>query len=187
MNLDDLLQNLSETLAGTSNEIIEMTYNEVCSDEVDYDQQDVFTRNGQNIERDEVVKELLEVLSGCEGKFISHVYNDLSTTQVMYTEDSDFYVFEDTVNRAFLDARITGFSYVPGHFRKYFTSPFQQHIEQIGLPFTVVKQLPNAEDPDGGDGEEMYLIKFEDGQEIEAWGHEVCKLRYDECVGVVIP
>ncbi len=90
--------------------------------------------------------------------------------------------FRDSPALAKRDAQITDLHYEPGEFRQYFTTPFEQYAAHIGKPFEVVKQLPDAEPAEeGGEGEDMYLIRFEDGTEIEAWGHEVCVLDYEHC------
>lgn len=91
--------------------------------------------------------------------------------------------FQDTPEMAKRDAAITSLHYHEGQFRQFFTSPFKQYAEHIGKPFTVVKQIREMKcAPENEDGEDdMYLIRFEDGTEIEAFGHEVCVLQYDKC------
>lgn len=82
------------------------------------------------------------------------------------------------------DKAITVLNYHEGNFRQYFTSPFEQYASHVGKPFIVVEQTqfskPETEDSDPL--EDMYLIRFEDGTEIEAFGHEVCVLEYDKCL-----
>jgi len=88
---------------------------------------------------------------------------------------------KDSPEQAKADAALTVFDYYPGVFRKYFTSPFEQYADRVGQPFTVLRSLQD----EGMDGDEwvedMYTIRFEDGEEIEAWGHEVCELRSEAC------
>ncbi len=87
---------------------------------------------------------------------------------------------DDTPELAISDCGLVDFNYEKGQFRRYFTTPFTQHSNHIGKEFIVVKRLPDAEPVDEGvEGEDMWLIRFEGGIEIEAWGHEVCLL-YEE-------
>lgn len=82
------------------------------------------------------------------------------------------------------DRAITVLYYREGQFRQFFTSPFQQYAEHVGKPFTVVREIrPLTLATDETEGEDdMYLIRFEDGTEIEAFGHEVCVLDYEQCL-----
>jgi len=82
------------------------------------------------------------------------------------------------------DSRITALNYHEGKFRKFFTSPFQQHAAHVGKSFQMVKEIrPIKLETDESEAEDdMYLIRFEDGTEIEAFGHEVCVLDYEKCV-----
>ncbi len=91
--------------------------------------------------------------------------------------------WRDSPEYARSDRTIHRFDYKPGVFRSFFTTPFEQYKEHLGEHFTVVKQLPDSEAEEGGQGEDMYLIRFDDGTEIEAWGHEVCVLNYRKCLG----
>jgi hypothetical protein len=62
---------------------------------------------------------------------------------------------------------------------QFFTTPFNQYRNRIGQRFTVLGHNREAEDDivrDGGDYEDLYRIRFDDGAEIDAWGHEVCVL-----------
>ena len=90
--------------------------------------------------------------------------------------------FIDSPEQAKQDSHFLHLTYEQGVFRQYFTTPFQQYKSRIGTSFEVVKQLPNAEAPNGETGEDMYLIRFEDGEEIHAYGHEVCVLNYNQCI-----
>jgi hypothetical protein len=90
---------------------------------------------------------------------------------------------QDSPEQAQADARLTELAYDDGKFRSFFTTPFSQYKEHIGKHFVVVKQTRelklSTEDEDGED--DMYLIRFDDGVEIEAWGHEVCVLDCSRC------
>jgi hypothetical protein len=91
--------------------------------------------------------------------------------------------FVDTPDKAKQDAALTSLDYKHGEFRKYFTSPYDQYKEHIGKAFTVIRQtqsLKLATDEEEGK-DDMYLIKLETGEEIEAFGHEVCVLNYSKC------
>ena len=92
--------------------------------------------------------------------------------------------FVDSPEKAKADSALTVLSYQEDQFRQFFTSPFDQYKDRIGQSFTVFGHDEKAEKEvvaDGGNFEEMYLIRFEDNTEITAWGHEVCLLNYDEC------
>lgn len=89
---------------------------------------------------------------------------------------------QDTVEKAIEDRKIYSFDYKVGEFRQFFTTPFEQYSEHVGKPFQVVRRLPDAESVDDVPGEDMYLIRFEDGTEIESWGHECCELIYENCL-----
>jgi hypothetical protein len=97
-----------------------------------------------------------------------------------FTEGDYLDVFVDTPEQAEKDRSITNLDYEPGVFRRYFTSPFDQYKERIGQAFTV---LGRDEEAEAGleNHEDMYRIRFEDGTEITAWGHEVCVLNYENC------
>ncbi len=91
---------------------------------------------------------------------------------------------EDTPEQAQDDCALSNFDYEPDTFRKFFTTPFDQYKEHVGKAFTVLGHDTEAEQQvvdDGGEFEEMYRIRLEDGTEITAWGHEVCVLKYDKC------
>lgn len=66
-------------------------------------------------------------------------------------------------------------------FRTYFTSPFDLYKDRIGQQFKVLGHDEKAES-ELETFEEMYLIEFNDGSKITAWGHEVCKLNYEKYV-----
>ena len=91
---------------------------------------------------------------------------------------------KDSPELAIRDKAITNLHYHEGQFRQFFTSPFEQYAEHIGKPFTVVKETrPGKPETDESEAEDdMYLIRFEDGTEIEAFGHEVCVLDYEKCL-----
>lgn len=95
--------------------------------------------------------------------------------------------FVDSSEKAMRDRVITNLDYHEGQFRQFFTSPFEQYAEYIGEPFTVIRQIRElqlpTEDMDGED--DMYLIRFADGTEIEAFGHEVCILNYERCLPLI--
>lgn len=73
------------------------------------------------------------------------------------------------------ESKKTCWHYQPGVFRERFVSPWEQYRERVGQKFTVIKQthklVIDSEDQEGE--EDVYLIRFEDGVEIEAWGSEV--------------
>jgi hypothetical protein len=83
---------------------------------------------------------------------------------------------QQAVEQCRAESQKTCWHYVPGVFRERFVSPFEQYADRVGQRFTVVRQTqalkPAADEEDGA--EDMYLIRFEDGTEIEAFGHEVC-------------
>jgi len=92
--------------------------------------------------------------------------------------------FVDSPEKARQDAALTNLWYHEDQFREFFTSPFDQYKDRIGQRFTVLGHDTEAEQDvvdGGGNFEEMYKIRFEDGTEITAWGHEVCLLDYDKC------
>jgi hypothetical protein len=91
--------------------------------------------------------------------------------------------FIDTSEQAKRDASLTVLDYDDARFRKFFTTPFEQYKEHVGKAFVVVKQtrpLKLATETEDGE-DDMYLIKLETGEEIEAFGHEVCFLNYENC------
>lgn len=57
--------------------------------------------------------------------------------------------------------------HIPNTVRKQFITPFEQYKDKNRQSFEIVKQLPDSE------GESMFRIKFQDGTEIDAWGHEI--------------
>lgn len=81
----------------------------------------------------------------------------------------------DSPEQALSDASITQLEYNPDIFRTYFTSPFDQYKHRIGQAFVVLGHDTESE-KDLEQFENMYRIRFEDGEEITAWGHEVCEL-----------
>lgn len=91
---------------------------------------------------------------------------------------------QDSKELAIRDAQIRNFEYTPGVFRQYFTSPFNQYEDYVGKPFKVLRIIrpltPSTENSDGED--DMYSIEFTDcGTKIDAYGHEVCQLKYESC------
>lgn len=90
---------------------------------------------------------------------------------------------EDTPEMAVRDREITDLDYEDGVYRRYFTTPYDENRERVGQPFIVLKQIQKlkmATDEEDGE-DDMYLIQFEDGKEVQAFGHEVCKLIYEKC------
>lgn len=66
--------------------------------------------------------------------------------------------------------------YTVGNFRKTFRTPFLEYAHRIGHNFTVIRELTDKEKDLEDNSDLMYLIRFEDGSEIVAWGEEVCEL-----------
>lgn len=99
--------------------------------------------------------------------------------------------FIDSPKQAYRDAEITNFDYQQGVFRKYFTTPFKQYKKYIGEPFEVMQPTQlnatrHCNDADVHDDEDVfYIIRFNDGMQITAFGHEICRLNYDECTPIV--
>jgi hypothetical protein len=87
---------------------------------------------------------------------------------------------KDTVEQAQEDRSLNSFDYFPDVFRTYYTTPYQQYKDKVGMKFEVLGHDVEAEN-DLEDFEEMYRIRLEDGSEITAWGHEVCVLDYKDC------
>lgn len=56
--------------------------------------------------------------------------------------------------------------------RSTFASPYEQYAERRGEPFTLLGEIP-AEGHHDEECSPMYLIRFDDGTEIEAWPEEV--------------
>lgn len=89
----------------------------------------------------------------------------------------------DTVEDAHADRKVSVYDYEPDSFRRFFTTPFDEFAERIGEPFTVIGHETEDERSMANDGafEDLYRIRFADGQEISAYGHEVCVLNRDKC------
>ena len=89
----------------------------------------------------------------------------------------------DTPEQARIDCRLQSYDYTPEVFRKYFTSPYQQHGQHVGRPFTVVTREPHAEGLDEGTTALLCtsFVSRGDALEITAWGHEVCQLMGAHC------
>ena len=70
---------------------------------------------------------------------------------------------------------LTAYEYVEGQFRDEFVSPFEQYAQYRGRRFEVVRAIPAEEaTPDFDDPVPMYVIRFENGTQINAWSEEVC-------------
>lgn len=54
-----------------------------------------------------------------------------------------------------------------------FDSPYKQHAERNGQPFEIVKTIDKPDSEHDVAVLPMYGIRFEDGEEIEAWPEEV--------------
>ena len=95
--------------------------------------------------------------------------------------------FIDSPKQAHRDTKIQNFHYEDKVFRQFFTTPFEQYKTYVGESFEVVRQIQElkfaTDDEDGED--DMYVIRFNDGVEIEAYGHEICQLDYDKCTPIV--
>lgn len=80
--------------------------------------------------------------------------------------------------------------YQPDIFRTTFWSPYDQYADLNGQRFRVLRPLVAGEefDPEPhGTGQginHMYLIRFEGGNTLHAWGEEVCVNTVD---GVLVP
>lgn len=57
--------------------------------------------------------------------------------------------------------------------RTTFTTPFDQHKDREGEPFTLVCVIDQPDQTHDAEVLPMYLIRFADGTEIEAWPEEV--------------
>ncbi len=57
--------------------------------------------------------------------------------------------------------------------RPAFDSPYEQHRDRIGQPFTLVRTIDEPDETHDREVLPMYLIRFADGVEIEAWPEEV--------------
>ena len=62
--------------------------------------------------------------------------------------------------------------------REVFWTPYDQMKEHIGKGFKVVRELTEKE-VDAEILGELFVIKLEDGEEIEAWFEEIYK---DSCI-----
>lgn len=90
----------------------------------------------------------------------------------------------DSPQQAHRDTKIQNFHYKDSEFRKFFTTPFDQYKQYVGKPFEVVMKTNDVKfEPDD---EDTYIIRFEDGEEINAFGHEVCQLDYEKCTPLVM-
>jgi len=57
--------------------------------------------------------------------------------------------------------------------RKTFTTPYEQHADRVGQPFTVKRKITKPEKDYDADALPMYEITFSDGVTIPAWPEEV--------------
>lgn len=89
--------------------------------------------------------------------------------------------FKDSVDKAKRDRQITTLHYHEGVFREFFTTPYSDQSKHVGKKFDVIIQTRKSGMEDGEHVDDMYLIRFEDGTEIQAYGHEVCVLDYERC------
>lgn len=62
-------------------------------------------------------------------------------------------------------------------YRATFTTPFEQHADREGQPFTVLHVIDRADETHNAEVLPMYRIRFADGFETDAWPEEVL----DEC------
>ena len=119
-----------------------------------------------------VLESVIDALKTCS----DNEWTDIQIlNQDTYVEDDE----SDSPEKAQKDSLLTQLDYEDGVFRKFFTTPFLQYKKHIGKMFTVIKTF-DIEDSKG-DKEDAYLIRLEDGTEIEAFAHEVCVLIYDKC------
>lgn len=57
--------------------------------------------------------------------------------------------------------------------RPTFRSPYDQHADRNGQPFTLIRSITEPDDKHDEEVLPMHVIRFEDGTEIEAWPEEV--------------
>lgn len=58
-------------------------------------------------------------------------------------------------------------------FRTHFASPYEQHRDRVGQRFSPVRVIDAPDASHDSEALPMYVIRFEDGTEIEAWPEEV--------------
>ncbi len=54
-----------------------------------------------------------------------------------------------------------------------FTTLYEQHKGRIGQAFTIVRTITEPDETHDAEVLPMYVIRFSDGVEIEAWPEEV--------------
>lgn len=57
--------------------------------------------------------------------------------------------------------------------RETFTTPYEQHRDREGQPFTALRKITEADATHDMEVLPMYVIRFEDGTVIDAWPEEV--------------
>jgi hypothetical protein len=57
--------------------------------------------------------------------------------------------------------------------REAFQTPFQQYRERDGQPFTIVRKIEEPNSDYDAESLPMYVIRFNDGEVIDAWPVEV--------------
>lgn len=54
-----------------------------------------------------------------------------------------------------------------------FKTPYSQYAGRDGQPCTIVRKITEADDRHDQEVLPMYVVRFPDGQEIEAWPEEI--------------
>ncbi len=62
-------------------------------------------------------------------------------------------------------------------YRLSFTTPYDQYANREGQPFTVLRVIDQPDEAHDAEVLPMYVIRFTDGLEIEAWPEEVLSPR----------
>lgn len=57
--------------------------------------------------------------------------------------------------------------------KEAFHTGFEQHSERNGQPFTIIGYIDQVDDGHDAESLPMFKIRFEDGEEIEAWPYEL--------------
>ena len=57
--------------------------------------------------------------------------------------------------------------------RPTFHTPYEQFADRIGQKFTILREITEPDDTHDAEVLPMYVIRFEDGHEIEAWPEEI--------------
>ena len=136
-------------------------------------------------------KELLDTKLEFEQVNAEFPSEEMANAFIQRFKDTEPHWVPDTPEEAVKDAQITVLYYFDDVFRKYFTSPYEQYEDRIGQEFTVLGHDLQAEQEskdaagfeDHEKGESIYNIRFNDGVEIVADGHEVCVLDRPKCKG----